>query len=109
MKKGEKMAKPFVAPQIYHDGIHVYLDWGTYVQKFTYTEGGVSKALKTIPHIASHPGYVTGRSNIADRLLDTRSAKVAIKTKRKREIAKVTEGQRMSASEAIRRMKPKIG
>jgi hypothetical protein len=107
MTKGDKMAKDFVAPQIYHDQINIYLDWVSYVQKFPYTEAGLSKALKTIPHIASHPGYVTGRSNLADKLLDKRGAKIARNTKLKREIAKATEGQRRSASEAIRKMRIK--
>lgn len=102
------MAKPFVAPQIYHDSINIYLDWVSYVQKFPFSEAGLSKALKTIPHIASHPGYVTGRTNLADKLLDTRGAKIARKTALHREIAKATEGQRRSASEAIRRMKAKV-
>jgi hypothetical protein len=99
------MAKPFVPPTIYHDGIFIYLDWGNYVTKFDKTDGGLAKALASIPHIASHPGYVTGRSNIADRLLDKRAAKIAIKGQRKREIASATEGQRRSASEALRAMK----
>ena len=103
------MAKPFAPPKIYHDTRNIYLDWGEYAQRFEFSEAGLTKALKTIPNIASEPGYVTGRSNIADKLLDTRSAKIAVGTKRKREVAKITEGQRMSASSAIRRMKPKVG
>lgn len=101
------MARPFAPPKIYHDTHNIYLDWGEYAQKFPYTEGGLTKALKTIPNIASEPGYVTGRSNVADKLLDTRSAKIAYKGKRKKDLQTVTEGQRMSASSAIRRMKPK--
>ena len=101
------MAKPFAPPKIYHDTFNIYLDWGEYAQKFAFTENGLNKALKTIPNIAAEPGYVTGRSNIADRLLDTRSAKIAYKGKRKAALQAVTEGQRMSASSAIRRMKPK--
>lgn len=101
----KSMAKPFVAPSIYHDSIHIYLDWGEYVQKFPYSEAGLTKALKTIPHIASHPGYVTGRSNIADKLLDTRHAKIAAKTKAKREVAAIPEGQRSHASSILHGIK----
>lgn len=99
------MSKPFVAPTIYHDGVNLYLDWVTYVQKFPFTEGGLAKALKLLPHIASHPGYLTGRSNIADKLLDSRNAKIAKKTQAKREIAKITEGQRTSISETLKRIR----
>ena|SRR5689334_11754848 len=105
MTKEKQMAKPFIAPTIYHDGVHLFLDWGSYVQKFPFTEGGLGKALKLMPHIASHPGYVTGRSNIATKLLDKRSAKIAATTKARREIAKITEGQRTSATSALAKIR----
>jgi|SRR5215469_9056365 len=96
------MSKPVIPPTIYHDGVNLYLEWSGHAQRFPFTEGGLAKALKFIPHIASSPGYVTGRSNIASKLLDTRAAKVARKTAAAREALKTTEGQRTSASEALR-------
>jgi len=99
------MSKPLNPPIIYHDGINLYLEWTGHAQRFPYTEGGLGKALKFIPHIASAPGYVTGRSNIAGKLLDTRSAKIARKTKAKREVSNVTEGQRSTVSDSLRRIK----
>lgn len=99
------MSKPFIPPTIYHDTRNLYLEWPDHVQRFPFTEGGLSKALKLIPHIASTPGYLSGGANIADKLLDTRKAKIATKTAVKRDAVKATEGQRRSASEAIRRLK----
>jgi hypothetical protein len=97
-----KMSKPLIPPTVYHDGVNLYLEWSGHAQRFPFTEGGLAKALKFIPHIASSPGYVTGRSNIADKLIDTRKAKIARKTAEKREIAAITEGQRQSVSEMLR-------
>ncbi len=99
------MSKPLIPPTIYHDGRNIYLEWSSHVQRLPFTEGGLSRALKLIPHIASTPGYVSGGSNIADKLLDTRKAKIATKTAAKRDAVKATEGQRRSAVDAIRRMK----
>jgi len=96
------MSKPMIPPTIYHDGVNLYLEWSGHAQRFPFTEGGLAKALKLIPHVASSPGYVTGRSNIAGKLLDTRATKVARKTATAREVLKTTEGQRTSASEALR-------
>lgn len=101
------MSKPFLPPLVYHDGISIFLEWPDHVQRFLYTEAGLSKALKLIPHIASDPGYVTGRSNIADKLIDNKAIKIAKKTQVRRQLSKATEGQRRSASEAIRRMRMK--
>lgn len=101
------MAKPLAPPIIYHDNQSIYLEWAGYAQRFPFTEGGLNKALKMIPHIASTPGYVSGQSNIADKLLDTRKAKIARKTVDARARARITEGQRQSASEALRRLKIK--
>ena len=101
------MSKPLSPPIIYHDGINLYLEWSAYAQRFPFTEGGLAKALKFIPHIASTPGYVTGRSNIADKILTTRKAKIARKTTLRREIAQATEGMKQSAISAIRKMRMK--
>jgi hypothetical protein len=101
------MAKPLAPPVIWHDGINIYLEWSGYAQRFAFTEGGLGKALKSIPHIASTTGYVSGRSNIATKLLDTRKAKIARKTAAKRTVAQATDRQIQSAQEMLRRMKAK--
>jgi hypothetical protein len=101
------MAKALTPPIIYHDGRSIYLEWAGYAQRFPFTEGGLSKALAMIPHIASSPGYLSGSSNIADKLLDTRKAKIARKTVTQRATAKITDSQRQSAIGALRRLKIK--
>jgi hypothetical protein len=101
------MSKPLSPPIIYHDGIDLYLEWSGYAQRFPFTEGGLAKALKFIPHIASSPGYVTGRSNIANKLITTRIAQISRKTATQRTIAQATEGMKQSAISAIRKMRMK--
>ena len=101
------MSKPLSPPIIWHDGTNIYLEWSEYAQRFPFTEGGLSKALKTIPHIASVTGYVTGRSNLADKLIDTRKARIARKTRTQRETANLTEGVRQSASMVLRNLRMK--
>lgn len=101
------MSAKLVPPIIYHDGRNIYLEWASHVQKLPFTEGGLSKALALIPHIASSPGYVSGGSNIADKLLDTRKAKIARKTVQQRAVAKITDNQRVSATNALRKLRMK--
>lgn len=101
------MSKPVSPPIVYHDGQSIFLEWSGHAQRFPFTEGGLHKALKLIPHIASAPGYVTGRSNIATKLLDTRKARVAKATVAKRATAKATDAQKQLAMDIIRRFKVK--
>lgn len=95
--------RPSWAPTIYHDGANLYLEFSNHAIRFPFTEGGLSKALKQIPHIASAPGYVTGQSNILTKLLP----KLARATKYKREVRNFSPEQRAAAAEAIRKMKVK--
>jgi hypothetical protein len=100
------MTRPEWCPLIYHDGQNLYLELpGSPGQalRFPYTEGGLNKALKHIPNITRQPGYVTGSSNIAAKVLP--KAKVAKATQAKRDKAKFTEGLRGAASAAIRKLK----
>ena len=95
------------APLIWQDDWNVYLEWPGYAQRFPITEGGRSKIFKFIPHVKSLAGYVSVQSNIVDKLVDTRKAKIARKTKAKRAIAQATDKQIQSGMEALRRLRMK--
>lgn len=101
------MAKSIAPPIIYHDGVNIYLEWSGHAQRYPFTEGGLNKALKAIPHIASAPGYVTGRSNIATKLLDTRKTKAVKVAVGKRTVLTATDAQRQVATDILRRFKVK--
>lgn len=102
------MTKPPAAtfPTIYRDATCLYLEFPNYALRFPFSEGGLNKAIRHIPNIDSHPGYLTGRANVADRLLQSK-AKIAKGTVRKRELAKFTDEQRRSAAGIVRKMEPK--
>lgn len=99
--------KPFAPPVIYRDERNIYLEWGSYVQKFPFSEGGLSKALSTIPNVAMEPGYISGGSNIADKLLTTRKAKIARKTSQQRAVAKITDSQMSTIRNGLRKLRDK--
>lgn len=88
-------------PTIYHDGISIFLEFPSHVLRFPYAEGGLSKALRHVPNVTRHPGYLSGQSNIANRVLP----KLSKTTKSKREIADFSSEQRNAASEVVRKMK----
>ncbi len=56
---------PPLCPSIYRDADTLYLDFGTMVVPFPFTEGGLGKALAHIPNISgARGGHLTGRSNM---------------------------------------------
>ncbi len=83
----KQAARPAQCPFIYHDGQSLYLEFIGHVQRFAFTEGGLHRALKHIPNITAHPGFLSGRSNIADKLI-----RIAKGTKHKRARAKIDKG-----------------
>ena len=99
---------PWAAPTIYHDGASLFLEWpaapgrSPYAQRFTLSEGGLAKALRLVPNIASAPGYISGASNLAARAL---KPKVAKATAAKRVAATFTDEQRSAASAVLRKLK----
>jgi hypothetical protein len=102
-----KPSKPDFCPYIYSDAESLFLEFDGLVLRFPLTEGGLSKALKHIPCIASQPGFVTGNSNFPRpaSLINhiARNAKVAPKTERERRLAKVSDRTKQAAMELIRR------
>jgi hypothetical protein len=99
------MAKPLSPPIIYHDGQSIFLEWSGHAQRFPFSEGGLHKALRSIPHIASQPGYVTGRSNIANQLLSSRKSKIVAREGRRRVAATITDAEMQSAIDIVRRFR----
>src|SRR5271163_2698074 len=60
-------APPF-CPHIFRDSRTIYLEFEKMTLAFDFCEGGLNKALKHIPDITLHPGYV-GSTPSANRLL----------------------------------------
>lgn len=90
-----KPSKPAFCPFIYHDGSTLFLEFDAMVLNFPYTEGGLGKALKHIPNVTKQPGFLSGRSNIASKVLP--KVKIARITKHKREVK-----QALSISDRVR-------
>ncbi len=99
-----KASRPAFCPFIYHDSESLYLEFEGQVLRFTYTEAGLHKALKHIPNIASQKGFLTGRSNIINKVLP----KLAPRTRHKREVRNFTPEQRARALEIIRKLRAKV-
>ena len=102
------MTKPTPHPHyaiIYRDGDSLYLEFPTLVLRFPFTEGGLHKALKHIPNSSAHPGYVARNGNIPDHTTDVsgKIARISPATKRKREVAKMSQHQRSSISDLLRK------
>jgi hypothetical protein len=101
--------KPPFAPTIYTNGRDIILEFPCkpgripVVMKFPFTEGGLGKALKSIPSIIDHADYVIGGSNIADKLLP--KIIIARATKRKRESTLMPQEVKNSAASIIRGLK----
>ena len=99
--------KPQPFPLIYHDGSSLYLEFPKQVLRFTYSEGGLHKALAHIPSIASAPGYLTGGRNLTDPPpANGKIARVSKATARARTIRNFSPAQRAAAAEVVRKMKP---
>lgn len=92
-------------PTIYHDGQSIYLEWPKHCLRFPFSEGGLHKALRHIPSIATAPGYVTGATNLPKgKSLNGHIAKISRSTQRKREVAKFTNEQKSGAMAIIRKL-----
>ncbi len=94
---------PKFAPTIWRDQSAIYLQLATdkQVLKFPLSEAGLHKALKLIPPIHEQPGYLSGGQNISDKFVKT--PKISDSTIRRRRAKHITEDQRKSAADIIRR------
>ena len=102
------MTKPLPAPHyaiIYQDNSTLFLEFPTLVLRFPFTEAGLHKALKHIPSSSAHPGYVARNGNIPDHKLNVsgKIARISPTTKRKREVAKITDEQRSAVNDLLRK------
>lgn len=100
--------RPAFCPFIYTDGVDLFLEFNQSVLRFTFTEGGLHKALAHIPNVTRQPGFVRPNSgNIADRVL-TKPVKVARKTQQAREAkeraSKLSDHARATVKNIVRRM-----
>ena len=95
---------PPLCPTIYRSADTLYLDFGTMVVPFPFTEGGLGKALQHIPNIAGpRGGHLTGRSNFPKvTSLKGHIAKITY-SKRKRPILDLPEGMREAALAVVKR------
>lgn len=93
------------APTIYRNHESLFLDFGTMVVPFPFTEGGLSKALAHIPNISGpRGGHLTGRGNISPRLTVGKGhiARVSY-SKRKRPILALPDGMMDTALAVVKR------
>jgi hypothetical protein len=93
------------APTIYCNHESLFLDFGTMVLPFPFTEGGLGKALAHIPNISGpRGGHLTGRGNIASKVVNA-SGNIARITKYKgrRPILDLPEGMRDAAMAVVKR------
>jgi hypothetical protein len=94
-----------LAPTIYRSHDTLFLDFGTMVLPFPFTEGGLSKALQHIPNISGpRGGHLTGGANIIP-LKANRSGMIAkiTRPKRKQAILDLPDGMREAALAVVRR------
>jgi hypothetical protein len=99
------MKAPPLCPSIFRSADTLYLDFGTMVLPFPFTEGGLGKALQHIPNISGpRGGHLTGRGNIASKAVNV-SGKVARVTrfKGRRPILDLPEGMREAALAVVKR------
>jgi hypothetical protein len=99
------MKSPPLSPTIYRSADTLYLDFGTLVLPFPFTEGGLGKALAHIPNISGpRGGHLTGNGNIASQVINLsgRVAKVT-RFKGRRPILDLPEGMREAALAVVRR------
>ena len=99
------MKAPPLCPTIYRSADTLYLDFGSMVLPFPFTEGGLGKALAHIPNISgARGGHLTGRGNIASKVvnLSGRIAKVT-KFRGKRPILDLPDGMREAALAVVKR------
>ncbi len=95
---------PPLCPSIYRDHDTLYLDFGTMVQPFPFTEGGLAKALAFIPNIAGpRGGHLTGRANIIQKLTTTGHIAKVTHSRRKRPILDLPAGMREAALAVVKR------
>jgi hypothetical protein len=93
-----------LCPSIFRDADTLYLDFGTMVVPFPFTEGGLGKALAHIPNISGpRGGHLTGRSNFPK--VTTVKGHVARVTysKHKRPILDLPDGMREAALAVVKR------
>ena len=98
------MKAPPLCPSIYRDHDTLYLDFGTMVLPFPFTEGGLGKALAHIPNISGpRGGHLTGRSNFPK--IATLAGHVAKVTrfKGRRPILDLPDGMRDAAMAVVKR------
>jgi len=98
------MKAPPLSPTIYRSADTLYLDFGTMVLPFPFTEGGLSKALTHIPNLSGpRGGHLTGRSNFPKVVsLKGHVAKVT-KFRGKRPILDLPDGMREAALAVVKR------
>lgn len=99
---------PPFCPFIYTDGRDIFLEFlgkdGTnpHVLRFAMTEGGLHKALKHVPNVAAMPGFITGNSNVAGRLLANKiKPKLTLRDQARRRIKGLTNDEVDAALQAM--------
>lgn len=100
--------RPAFCPYVYHDNETLFLEFDSgMVLCFTFTEGGLHKALQHIPNVTKQPGFLSGRSNILAKVLP--SIKIAKATKHKREVKAATNISEAVKNAATALIRKKLG
>lgn len=102
---------PDWAPRIWQDGSSIYIQFPSgLVQRFAFTEGGLSRVLKLLPKVQDQVGFLSGGQNIADKVL---GPKIVAITRRKKgtkfvkEKVSLSDTQKAAIDELIKDMKEK--
>jgi hypothetical protein len=98
------MKAPPLCPSIFRSADTLYLDFGTMVLPFPFTEGGLGKALQHIPNVSGpRGGHLTGRSNFPKApSLQGHVARVT-RFKGRRPILDLPDGMREAALAVVKR------
>ena len=105
MTKPKPPSAPPLCPTIYRNHDTLFLDFGTIVLPFIFTEEGLGHAIKHIPNIAgARGGNLTGRGNFTSRLSTTGHIARITRPKQHREIIALPDGMREKAMDVVKRM-----
>lgn len=95
---------PPLSPTIYRSHDTIFLDFGTMVLPFPFTEGGLGKALQHIPNISgARGGHLTGRSNFPKAASLVGHVAKITRFKGKRPIIDLPDGMREAALAVVKR------
>ncbi len=94
---------PDWAPRVWQDGSSIYIQFPSgLVQRFAFTEGGLSRALKLIPKVQDQAGYLSGGQNIFDRVAKPKIIKIGRGKRARRVVSNLSEDDKRKIDDLIK-------